>query len=180
MDVPFLCSQVDVPSHRRVQELLRTTLSGARDEEFARLARAAGVNQRDLKTLSLLYLPRLGSSSVLTQQDVRNEIRRVSVFLRRRGEFEPEPNSIAPLVHDLSQLAFSQIPEEVASSIVRKYHYLGSSRRNSTHFGLTLPSVKKRNLCAVLTLSRFDLWHIPLPYGSRFGPSQGDLAHLCF
>lgn len=164
MDSLAIDLQLGISCDPRVQDLLRPVLIGARDEELARTARVAGVSQRNLKTLSLLYLPRLASSWV-TEDAIADEIRRVSLLLRERGGFDSGSGTIDPVICDLSNLVFSEISEEEASSIIQRYHYLGSSRRNSTHFGLALRSTRGLQLRAVLSLSCYDLWHIPLPAG---------------
>lgn len=150
---------------RRVRDILEPFLIGVRDTELAQIARVAGVSERNLKTLSLLYLPRLALRSSLDANAVRTEIWRLADCLRRRSCFDSEAEPMHPGVDDLTEFEFSEISERKASSTIRKYHYLGTSRSDSVHFGLNLALHGKRQVYSLLTLSPYDLWHISLPAG---------------
>jgi hypothetical protein len=164
MSLSILRSELEAHADSNILKLFKTVINGSWDEEFARIASTAEVSPRDLKTFSLLYLPRLASSS-LTKDAIRSEIQKVSILLRKNGSSESHPMGSDAVINDVNRLTFSQISEEDASLIIRKHHYLGASRRNSIHFGLGFASIVERKLCAVLTLSYYDLWHIPLPPG---------------
>lgn len=144
--------QTQTPLYQRLRE----------DEAHRRLetyAARAALPVRDVELQTLLHLPRgvADDKAFDPAAPLYGEVIEQSIALlhARMNGFEDWLVAPAESHHALAQLEFGCVPEEEALLIHRCFHYIGSPRPNSLHFGLRLP--QSGRLAALLSFSPFDL-----------------------
>lgn len=136
------------------QEVLRVAPSAAL-LDLARRSANADVSVRALELEALLHLPRLAEAAGVVEVAVaEHEVARLT--RRLHGLQEPARPLLRPpmIVPEVSELTFGKVEESLAATVMKRFHYLHSPRRESVHLG---SYTSQERLVALVCVSPLDL-----------------------
>lgn len=124
------------------------------------LAHDTGFNVRDLELQVMLHIPKIMREHhfLLDEQVYKVIYNACNLLAKRVAGFEHYFTPPAKALESPQANLFCKIPESEAHIIHEHFHYIGSPRRNSLHFGLRMPTSGK--VSTLLSFSEFDLEHI--------------------
>lgn len=132
------------------------------------LAEKLDLPMRDIELQLLLHLPRLlAVNRVPTDDEVFGEIEHVSeIVVEKVHPYRAWQRPPVEPLTDPDQLTFAVIPEAEAAIIHKHFHYIGSPRADSLHFGLRIADGR---IATLISISAFDLPNlsIGLPCGMQ-------------
>lgn len=128
---------------------------GAAVADLARAIAEPAVAPRALEIEALLHLPRLaGADGGVAWPTAAEEIARLSRRLQALAEPTAELARAPSIAPELRNLRFDAVDEEIAATIMRRFHYLHSPRLGSLHFG---SHISDGRVAALASLSELDL-----------------------
>jgi hypothetical protein len=136
------------------QEVLRVA-PGAAVVDLARRHADGHVSVRALELEALLHLPRLADAAGVVKATVaEHEVARLSRclhVLHKPAQRLLRPPAVVP---EVSELAFGEVEESLATTVMKRLHYLHSPRRESVHLG---SFTSEGRLAALVCVSPLDL-----------------------
>lgn len=138
------------------------------DLPIKKAAAQIGADPFEVRLQLLLHLPRFRQ---ICPEIVFCEIEHVSGILRKRIRgYEKWLNPTFDPLESPYDTRFDEISEAEAKIIHQHFHYIGSARDNSLHFGLITQFTHR--ICALLSYSTFDLSHMYDQLPAEISPDE--------
>jgi hypothetical protein len=120
------------------------------------IAQKFQIDELNLKTSALLYLPRLVHGALPAITDYEAELERIAQMLRERQQ--PYLEWVQPPTHtvaDVKSFRLVDLSDDKARIFHERFHYVGSYRRNCANFGRAHPETGR--ISCLASVSRFDV-----------------------
>lgn len=139
----------------------RDLISFVQDNFFCieKIASRLRLDEIDLKTNVLLYLPRIVKNNLPDVTTYEREVERVGRILEQRQR--PYLHLAEPPVittRNIRNFRLIELSELQAKVFHERFHYVGSYRKNSMNFGLAIPDTDK--LACFASISPFDIGNL--------------------
>lgn len=152
--------------------LLREYIKQTKFQIYLReLAEKLELPVRDIELQLLLHLPRLlAVNRVPTDDEVFREIDHVSeIAVEKIQPYRAWQRPPVEQLTDLAQTEFAVISATDASIIHKHFHYIGSPRADSLHFGLRIADGR---IATLISISAFDLPNLARGLPSEVQPRE--------
>lgn len=148
--------------------------------QVATTAASVGLPQRTLAARFFLHVPRLlaGQSSIDGASLVEQLTEVACNWGRRVEPLQAHLRGPREIIESPLALDFGRVSDEEARIIHENFHYIGSYRPESCHFALTLPTNGANKIAALVSVSRYDLDCLRLPF--EFNRDLGRVASRIF